>query len=222
MGGMGMGGMGMGMGAGSSTTMMSSALGASVCMSAIGAVAFFVMRGRSGGDGSAADMGPPLPESTGSPAPVTSNLDGAKLITVGGISMNVEGSSCGNGRIGFAESKNDKWIWRLKKVGDWNGIPYYTIESYFKNFSTACGERFLTAPTGCKSPPYLDNAEFGPRQYWIIVGDATNGFQIRSLACARSRFENQYLMQSAQNGDDRPIFSARSGSTFFIENEHTG
>ena len=226
MGGYGMGGMGGGMGGGaSSMPMMSSSMAASVSLSAVAALAFYMMnKSGSSGGGVAGDEMPLLPETGGAgattAAPVTANLDGAKLITVGGISMNVEGSSCGNGRVDFAESKNDKWIWSLKKAGDWNGIPYYTIESFYKNFASACQERFLTAPTGCKSPPYLATTEFGPRQFWLIAGDAVNGYQLRSLACARSRYENQYLMRSAQ-GDAKPMFSARSGSKFVIENEHT-
>ena len=218
MGGMGGGGMPMGGMGGQSTTMMSSALSASLVMSILAAGAFMMMKGSSS---TPTDIADTAPVETGTPAPVTSNLDGAKLVTVGGISMNVTGSSCGNGRIGFSESKNDKWIWKLKKAGDWNGLPYYTIESFYKTFSNACSERFLTAPTGCKSPPYLSKAEFGPRQYWILAGDATNGYQIRSLACARNRYENQYLMQSVHNKKDQPFFSSRSGSTFLIENENT-
>ena len=152
-------------------------------------------------------------------APVTSNLDGAKLITVGGISMNVKGT-CGKGSVSFSESKNEKWVWNLKKAGDWNGIPYYTIESFYKNFASACSNRFLTAPTGCKSPPFLSKAEFGPRQYWLFVTDGTN-YQLRNLACAQGLFPNSYLMQAAQKGKKRPMFSARSGSTFSITQQNT-
>lgn len=220
MGGMGMGGMGgMGMG-GSSTTMMSSALAASMSMSALAAVAYFVMRGQGESEAEAEEASMPV-DPNATPAPVTSNLDGAKLLTVGDVSMNVEGNSCGNGTVRFSQAKTDKWLWNLKKAGEWSGVPYYTIESAFKNFNMSCNERFLTAPTGCKSPPYLAKAEFGPRQYWLIMGDAGKGYQLRSLACARGRYENQYLMQSVQDKKARPMFSSRSGSTFFIENENT-
>ena len=152
-------------------------------------------------------------------APVTTNMDGAKLLTVGGKSMNVTGS-CSKGTVGFSESKNDKWLWYLKKAGDWNGIPYYTIESFYKNFSKACAARFLTAPTGCKAPPFLGKSEFGPRQYWLFVTDGT-GFQLRSLACAQGRYSGSFLMQAAQKGKKRPTFSARSGSSFVVGNEYT-
>jgi len=148
--------------------------------------------------------------------PSTEDMSGARLLTVGGLSMVVEGSSCGNGVIRFSESKNDKWLWRLQKVGEYNGVPVYSIESFYKNFSNACDSRFLTAPTGCGSAPYLGPKENGPRQRWILVGDSTNGYQIRNLACTMSRHERQYLMQSAGNKNDKPFFSSGSGSTFTV------
>lgn len=174
--------------------------------------------GMSGGDDAGSSQGDTA-DAAVTDAPATSNMDGAKLLTIGGFSMKVTGQ-CGSGKISFSESKNDKWLWNLKKAGDWNGVPYYTIESFYKNFNKACGSRFLTAPTGCKSPPFLSKAEFGPRQYWLLIGDATNGYQLRSLACAKSRFPS-YMMQAGQKKNKLPTFSARSGSTFQVENENT-
>lgn len=153
-------------------------------------------------------------------APVTTNMDGAKLLTVGGKSMKVSGK-CGQGKISFSESKNDKWLWKLHRAGDWNSIPYYTVESFYKSFNQACPGRFLTAPTGCNGPPTVGKAEFGPRQYWLFVGDATSGFQLRSLACAKGRYPNSFLMQAAQKGKKMPFFSPRSGSTFSVDAENT-
>ena len=155
-------------------------------------------------------------------APVTTDLDGAKLLTVGGISMRVASKACSKqNKVGFSESKNDKWLWNLRKAGDYEGVPYYTIESFYKNFAGACQARFLTAPTGCKTAPFLSKAEFGPRQYWILYGDSTKGYQLRSLACAQGRYPRSYLMQGAQKKKKLPIFSGRSGSTFRIENQNT-
>jgi len=114
------------------------------------------------------------------------------------------------------------WLWRLNKVAEHAGVPVYTIESFYKQFSNACDARWLTAPTGCQSAPYLGTKETGPRQRWIVVGNQSSGFQIRNLACTKSRHSRQYLMQSAGNRDQKPFFSAGSGSTFSIDPENDG
>jgi hypothetical protein len=210
----GMGGMG---GMGSQSTMMISSLSL-VCFCVIAAIgAFFLLKG---GEKDETDppAGPPVGDI--SPAPVTENVSGAKLLTVGGLSMVVEGSSCRNGVVRFSEAKSDKWVWKLNKAGDYQGVPIYTIESFYKNFGNACDARFLTAPTNCASAPYLAAKEYGPRQLWMLVGDATNGYQIRNLACVKGRANRSFLMQSAGNKSDKPFFSSGSGSNFMLENEY--
>lgn len=168
-----------------------------------------------GGDGTTGD-------GTGDTTPiVTSNLDGAKLLTIGASSMRVMGSNCGSKTVGFGTTSTDKWVWNLKKAGDYNGNPYYTIESFYKNFASGCSTRYLTAPAGCRSPPFLAKAEFGPRQYWVITGNDTSGYQIQNLGCTKSR-DAAYLMQATKDKKKRAGFSRRSGSTFTVENEYTG
>ena len=144
------------------------------------------------------------------------DLDGARVITVGGNSMYVEGG-CGNGKIMFRTSKNDRWTWNLKKVGTTSdGLNYYTMESFGKLFGNACNKRFLTAPHMCKGAPYLAGAQRGPQQYWVVTGSATAGYQIESLLCRQSRTKS-YLLQSGTGSKKAPQFSLRSGSNFRIE-----
>lgn len=217
----GYGGYGSGMGGGSSTTMMMSSF-SMICLCVLVAGAAFLLmssqsKNKQAEQDAAAAIAAAQASANEAEKPVEDDLSGARLLTVGGLSMVVEGSSCGNGTVKFSESKNDKFLWRLNKVTDYNGVPVYTIESFYKQFSNACDSRWLTAGTGCKSAPYVGPREAGPRQQWIIVGNASTGFQIRNLACAKSRHERQYLMQSAGNRDDKPFFSSGSGSTFAIE-----
>lgn len=231
---MGMGGMGMGMGMGggqSSTMMVSSAMGASVCLSLLAAGGYYYMnKTASASDVAASDSGVDsgIIESTDTPAPSSSttavtpsNLDGVRLITVGSLSMRVEGK-CGNGIISFREAKNDKWSWNVKKVGTTSdGLPYYTLESFDKIFGKGCAKRYLTAPSGCKGPPYLAGPQFGPLQYWIITGTDATGYQIENLACRQMRTKS-FLIQAGQKKMKRPNFSARSGSTFSFSAPYTG
>lgn len=217
----GYGGYGSGMGGGSSTTMMMSSF-SMICLCVLVAGAAFLLmsstsKNKQAEQDAAAAIAAAQASANEAEKPVEDDLSGARLLTVGGLSMVVEGSSCGNGTVKFSESKNDKFLWRLNKVTEYNGVPVYTIESFYKQFSNACDSRWLTAGTGCKSAPYVGPREAGPRQQWIIVGNASTGFQIRNLACAKSRHERQYLMQSAGNRDDKPFFSSGSGSTFAIE-----
>ena len=217
----GYGGYGGGMGGGSSTTMMMSSFSMICLCMLVAAAGFFLLTSKKASAASDAAAAEAIAAAQASAneaeKPVENDLSGARLLTVGGLSMVVEGNSCGNGTVRFSESKNDKWLWRLNKVTEYNGVPVYTIESFYKQFSNACDSRWLTAGTGCKSAPYLGPREAGPRQQWIIVGNASSGYQIRNLACTKSRHERQYLMQSAGNRDDKPFFSAGSGSTFAID-----
>ena len=220
MGGMGMGGMGgMGGGMGGSSSMMMSGV-SSICFSVIAAVAIFFLMSQKSSDDTGDDDYPDVDMSTVTPPPVVDNVSGAKLLTVGGLSMRVEGSSCGNSTVGFSEAKSGKWVWKLTKAGEYQKVPTYSIESWYKNFGNSCDKRFLTAPTNCTGAPYLGSKEHGPRQLWILVGDAQSGYQIRNLACVKGRASRSYLMQSAGNGKDKPFFSSGSGSSFMVENEY--
>jgi hypothetical protein len=216
------GGYGMGGGGSQSTMMMVSSI-SFVCLSIIAAAVFFFVANPFGGSDSSVDvaMAEVEPEDI-DPTPVTADLSGSKLITVGGISMSVEGSSCGNGDIVFNQSQNQKWVWRLTKATEYKGIPCYVIESWYKNFGNACDKRFLTAPVGCSKGPYLAARQYGPQQLWMLVGNSESGFQIRNLACVRGRHDRTYLMQSSGTGADnpRPFFSSGSGSQFIVENEY--
>jgi hypothetical protein len=214
-------GMSGGMGGSSTTMMMSSFSMICLCL-VLAAAGFFLWSSNSkqaaAKEAAAAEaIAAAQASANEAEKPVEDDLSGARLLTVGGLSMVVEGDSCGNGTVRFSESKGDKWLWKLNKVTEYNGVPVYTIESFYKQFSNACDSRWLTAGTGCKSAPYLGPREAGPRQQWIIVGNASSGFQIRNLACTKSRHERQYLMQSAGNRDNTPFFSAGSGSTFAID-----
>lgn len=218
------GGMGGGMGGGGSSSMMMSAA-MSASMLSVALVGGYMLMNKNTSD-STADVPDSEPAATSAAssttAPSGGNLDGARLITLGSLSMKVEGS-CGKGSISFAQSQNDKWNWKLRKAGALSdGTSYYVIESDFKNFNHACSKRFLTAPLGCKSAPYLDKAQFGPQQYWLVIGDDNSGYQLQSLACKQGRFERSFLMQAAQAGKKKPIFSARGGSSFQITAPFTG
>lgn len=217
-GGMG----GMGGGGQSSSMMMSSAMAASVCLSALAAGGYFMYSSNKGG-GDMVDDPDPLPVSTDLPTASTTtsslqvpgNLDGVRLITVGDMSMRVDGG-CGNGKVTFRQSKNDRWHWNVKKVGTTSdGLPYYTLESFGKLFGNACQKRFLTAPWGCNGPPSLAAPQSGIQQAWVITGSDASGYQIESLACRQAR-KKSYLMQAGQKKKD-PLFSLRSGTPFRVD-----
>lgn len=164
-------------------------------------------------------LGPPT--TTAAPAGDTSDsgsgngLDGARLITVGTNSLTIVGSKCSKGKIAFSPEKNGKWVWRLHKVGDYDGNDVYTIESDFRNFNSACPERFLTAPTGCTKPPFLAKRESGPRQSWIVKSNG-DGYYIRNLSCVKGRNANTYLMASGSK-TKKPLFTSGTGSTFTFD-----
>lgn len=216
----GMGGMGMGgMGGSSSTTMMSSAMGASVCLSMLAAGGYILMNSQAlkptdPPQSDSGDSGTSAPTSSSAASP--SNLDGIRLITVGDISMRVEGD-CKNGKVAFRQSKDGKWEWNVKRVGATaDGLNYYTLESYGKLFGSACNKRFLTAPYGCKGGPYLAGPQSGAQQLWVITGTDASGYQIESLSCRQARTKS-YLMQSGQKSNKVPQFSLRSGSSFRVD-----
>lgn len=223
------GGYGGGMGGGSSSMMMSSAMGASLCLSVLAGGAYYMMnKGSVETDAPIYDDSetgtetavPPASTPTSPTSAVSpSNLDGVRLITVGDLSMRVEGN-CGNGVVTFRRSKDGRWEWNVKKAGTTSdGLNYYTLESFGKLFGNACNKRFLTAPYGCSGPPYLAGAQFGSQQYWVITGSDSSGYQIESLSCRQAR-KKSYLLQAGQK-KKTPSFSARSGTTFRIESPPT-
>jgi hypothetical protein len=216
----GMGGMGGGQ---SSSMMMSSAMAASVCLSAVMAGGYYMYNSNKAGALPDEEIDPPASTSTDPPAATTTtttaqipgNLDGVRLITVGDMSMRVDGG-CGNGKVTFRQSKNDRWHWNVKKVGTTSdGLPYYTLESFGKLFGNACQKRFLTAPWGCNGPPSLAAPQSGIQQAWVITGSDASGYQIESLACRQAR-KKSYLMQAGQKKKD-PLFSLRSGTPFRVD-----
>lgn len=202
-------------GAGSQSSMMMISSFSAICGCLLLAVVAFMMMGGGAKEKETTTAAPIV--TTGDDEVETSDLSGARLLTVGAKSLMVEGDSCGNGTIAFSESKDDKWLWKLHSAGTWNSYPTYYIESFYKNFSSACDERWLTAPTGCNSKPYLSKRENGPRQKWVLVKDGT-GYQIRSLACSQSRFARQSLMVG-QSGNAPFFTDGASGSTFSIDSE---
>ena len=206
-------------GMGSQSTMMISSV-MMICLSVVAAVGiFFLMNNQS-------DVTKDIPDDVTAddvtPAPVTDDLTGLKLLTLGGLSLKVEGSSCGNGVVKMGEKDNDKWVWRIQKISTWPSagkeVPVYTIESFYRQFSQSCEKRFLEAPVGCKGAPFLANRKIGPSQAWIFVSDGST-VQLRSLQCAQSRHAQSFLVASAGEKSSVPFFSGGSGSPFTIQKE---
>jgi len=149
------------------------------------------------------------------------DFDGATMFLVGSLAMSVEGS-CGSSKIQFKTPSNSKTAWKVRKAGTTaDGTDYYILESDFKTFVQACDKKFLTAPIGCRSGPYLDRSMSSPRQYWILEGDKSN-VSLRNLACKMSRYPNQFLQQSGQKGSQKPNFTTRGGTLFQMEAPYTG
>jgi len=149
----------------------------------------------------------------------TNDLGGTRLITNGIYSMKVLGSSCGNQQVVFSKADGGKWLWNLKTLGyikvDGQEVPVYSIESDYKLTREACDKRYLTAPDGCNSAPYLD--AFRPMDFsqrWVLVKDTNNRYQIRSLLCAKDQQFNQFLIQSGGENNSKPSFSRGSGTPF--------
>lgn len=224
----GYGGMGGGMGGGGSSTMMSSAAMGCLCLSVLAGGAYMMM----GSSDSSSDMSemesPPTTSETSAPSPpvgsnglvAASGLDGSKAILVGSLAMAAD-AKCENKSIMFKLPAEAKTSWVIRKAGTDSKGDYYTLQSDFKSFNKICKENFLTAPLGCKSAPFLDSPRFGPQQYWRIFGSDTTGYQIQSMMCEMSRYLNNFLTASGQK-QDKPVFTARAGSTFTISQPYTG
>lgn len=151
---------------------------------------------------------------------VSADLGGARLITIGANSLIVDGG-CSSSSVRVSDDGDSKWVWELHNVGTFNGKPMYAIESTYKNFDASCDKRWLTAPSGCRSAPYLASRKSGPLQHWMIYSSGS-GYQIRNVSCVQGRFANSYLMGSGSNKNRRLRFSGGSGSTFGINPSSTG
>jgi len=151
---------------------------------------------------------------------LVTDLGGARLITVGANSLMVDGG-CGSSSVRVSDDGDSKWVWELHNVGTFNGKPMYAIESTYKNFDASCEKRWLTAPSGCRSAPYLAARKAGPLQHWMVYASGS-GYQIRNVSCVQGRFANSYLMGSGSNKNRRLRFSGGSGSTFGINPASTG
>lgn len=210
----------MGGGGGQQQQMMMSSSIAAVSFSVLAAGGIFLamQQGWFGGGETttaAAVVENPDPNAT----PVTDNLDGARLITNGLYSMRVEGSSCGNQKVVFSKADSAKWLWNLKRVdsvtlGGQTGVPVYTIESFYRVSRKACDKRYLTAPDGCTSRPYLDRYRaMDVTQRWVLV-ESGGMYQIRSLACTKNMAKKQYIVHSGEDEISYPDFSPGSGTPF--------
>lgn len=206
-----------GMGGGSSSTMMiSSVMG--ICLSLVAAIAVYFLV-FSGDTTTSEAPDPVIDPSEMAETPVSDDLSGIKLITVGSFNMGVKKAYCGNKHIRFNAGENDKWQWRLKRDSkDWVGAdgtsyPTYQIESFSQNLGM-CEKRFLTAPFRCRGAPFLAKRNPGNAQRWILVSDGS-GYQIRSMLCAAGRATNSYLMGDGYGDKPYGGFDV-SGSTFSI------
>jgi hypothetical protein len=213
---------GMGMGGGGQQQMMMSSSISAVSLSVIAAGVIFVMtQGGFSLFGTPTTQAPTTqPVFVETSAPETQDLDGARLITNGIYSMRVEGSSCGSQKVVFNKADSEKWLWNLNKVDSIsvNGVddvPVYTIESFYKVTRVACEQRYLTAPDGCNSAPYLDRYRaMDLSQRWVLIRDSSDKYQIRSLLCAKNMARNQYIIQSGAENNSTPRFSPGSGTPF--------
>ena len=217
--GMGYGGMGGGMGGGqqNQSMMMSSALMASVCLSALAGVAFWLMNEKST-DSSANNTTTNTYVPPANNTPTSSSLDGAFAILQGSLGLWADGDCKMSSNIMFKTPTDSKTVWNIRKAGTdaATGEDYYTLQSSFRSFNKICAKQYLTAPLGCKSPPFLSEPVYGPSQMWFIRGNDTSGYVMENLACKQSRFEQSYLQASAQDPKAKPSFAGRTGTAFNI------
>lgn len=215
----------MNFGGGGSQQMMSSSISmVSLCVVAVAAAVLAWQMGVFGGSTAPAPVitaPQPVVETDGTEGtPVMENMDGARLITNGNYSMRTEGTDCNNQSVLFSLADNSKWLWNLKTVGaatvdGQQNVPVYTIESFYRVQDEVCDKRFLTAPIGCKEPPYLDRYRaMDYSQRWILMRTYDGLYTIRSLLCTKSRSLNQYIIQSGSKNNSKPRFSPGSGTPF--------
>jgi hypothetical protein len=139
-----------------------------------------------------------------------------RLITIGSISMITDGD-CKKPRVSFKTNGREQAQWNLKKVGqDSAGVPYYVVQSYSKSWRTnKCRAQYLTAPLGCKSPPFLAPMRTSTDQYWYIVSSGSK-FTIQNVACKKSAWPGSYLfMAGGMRKGGIPSFTAMRAATAF-------
>jgi hypothetical protein len=224
MGGMGMGGMG-----GGSSQMMSSMMMFCSCSIALAGGAYLLMNNNKPEEPPMPMMPELLEQTTTTGSTMTTGtagangLDGSYMIMVGEQSMFPEGA-CGNSAIYFSnpgstDGGNMGSTWIIKKAGSTSaGQDFYTLMSDAKSFAQTCRKRYLTAPSGCKTRPFLDIPRSGPQQYWLINGTAEAGYSLQSLACKMGRHTRQFLQTPGQNNKakQQTDFAARAGSNFLL------
>jgi hypothetical protein len=116
----------------------------------------------------------------------------------------------------FKTPSDSKTTWNIRRSGsDASGEDYYTLQSNFRSFNKICAKQYLTAPLGCKSPPFLSEPVYGPSQMWYIRGNENSGYVIQNVACKMSRFEQSFL-QAAGQANGKPSFTGRTGTAFSI------
>lgn len=227
-GGMGGGMGGMGGGMQQQMPMLSSLCSSSISMLVLAVGAYMFWNNMKSNDNAPMDIDtttsvavPPPGTAMSTPSGAVNGLDGTFMVLVGSLALNVDGD-CGSSTVNFRLPKDAKTAWRVRKAGTTSdGTDYYTLQSEFKSFHTICKKNYLSAPLGCKSPPFLSEAASSPSQYWMIIGSPGN-YQLQSLACKLSRFPLQYLQNSGQIEKSRPSFSARAGSAFQFEKPYAG
>lgn len=222
-GGYGMGG-GMG-GGGSSSMMMSSGMMASVCMSAV-AAGLYLMTNKP-------TTAPPIAEEVATSATTTassgaaaaaggylSGLDGAYTLMVGSIYLTAPGK-CGDTRLLFKSTNDNRTTWKVRKA--WtapNGAEAYTLQSDLRTFNKVCAKTYLTAPPGCRGPPFLSAAtKPSLSQLWVFRGSSSGAVEIQNAECMVGRYSRQFLMNAGQVSKGKtvpPTFDARGGSTFSL------
>lgn len=207
-------------GQGSQMQMMSSMCGSSVCLLLLAGGAFMLMNRNKGNTSSDYVVPMPAPAET-APSDAVSGLDGSFAILIGSLALSVKGS-CDNNNVLFRTPNDSKTSWNIRKAGtSSDGKDYYTLQSVWGSFNTICKKQYLTAPSGCKGPPYLAEAQSNPQQYWYIEGSPERGFTLRSMGCALSRFPYSYMESSGQI-EGKPSFSARTGTPYRLETPFAG
>lgn len=215
-GGMYGGGMGGG-GGGGSSQMMSSMSMVCVCFIVLAGAAFMFMKSQ---EQQAMSDVPVTPIDTTAPSTAVSGLDGTYMILVGALALSVRGS-CSNHSVLFRTPSDSKTAWNVRKAGtSSNGKDYYTLQTVYGSFNKICNKQYLTAPSGCKGPPYLGAAASTPQQYWYIEG-ASGNYTLRNVGCTLSRWPYSYMESSGQV-EGKPSFSGRTGSSYQLQPPYTG
>lgn len=215
-----------GMGGGSSSSMMSSAVVSSMCMSALAGGAYWYMNKTTAPPPTLAPVVSTEAETASSAAAATggsaagylSGLDGAYTVMVGSVYMTAP-SSCGQTAVLFKSTNDNRTTWKVRKATVLaDGTEAYTLQSDLRSFNKVCQKTYLTAPAGCRGPPFLSSATRPSlSQLWIFRGSDKGAVEIQNAECKMGRYTKQWLMNAGQVGKGKvaaPAFDARGGSTF--------